>query len=136
VTVDRITSWGARVVRFSPLEMLLLGALVILGNVYVGFEKEYTLAAFTLGILLSPVAFWLYKSGRGALTPSFLSGLALFAAFIIVTRLARVESGQGLFVGGAYAGICLLFGVSVPFTILRRRLLRDLEDGEQRKARF
>ncbi|MDI6807840.1 MAG: hypothetical protein QME66_02515 [Candidatus Eisenbacteria bacterium] len=134
MTSDKMTSWGMKVIRFSPLEMLLLGILVFLGYTYAGFGKEFTLAAFAVGVVLSPIALGLYKGGKGAFTPFLLSFLAVILVFLVVTRLAKLESGQGPVVGGLYAGICLLFGTSILFTLLRGRLLRYLQGSDQKRS--
>jgi len=133
MTNDKMTSWGVKVIRFSPLEMILLGILLVLSRKYVGFGREFTLAAFAAGLALFPIVLRLYKIGERALASSLLLGLAVFLVFLIVTRFERFESGQAPVVGGLYAGVCLLFGTSVPFTLLRGRLLRYLEGKDQRR---
>ena len=119
-------SFGCKVVRFSPLIMLSLFVIAFVGYRLLHFPIRLIVPMFLLGIILSPLLVKQYKTGNPLYAKIFggAFGLCGFVIFFITS------SAEMNILTGVYGALCSLFGISVVFVILRKRLIHYIQTGE------
>jgi len=128
--IEKTRLFGFRIVRLSPLLALLLGVVVLVGHFYIGFKIPFIVAMFVLGMISSHLPVMQYRTGNPLYARVF--GGVLGACVFIISAITHSYE-LSIFMsalGGLYAGLCILFGISVVFAVLKKRLIHYIETGK------
>ncbi len=128
-TIERGRTFGSKVVKYSPWEMLLAGVAIVLGHFLLDLQFRFTVAMFLLGMVLSPLLVKQYRTGKPVYAG--ICGTVLGLSFAIIYSLTvgglKTLSTNGWH--GLYGALCVGFGSSVVFVALRKRLIHYIRTG-------
>jgi hypothetical protein len=79
-----------------------------------------------LGVVLSPLLIKQYRTGNNLYAKIYGGawGLCGFTIFFVTS------SGEMSILAGVYGALCTLFGISIVFVILRKRLIHFIQIGD------
>jgi hypothetical protein len=131
-SIEKTRSFGLKIVSFSPLALLILGTILVLGQIYIGFRISLIASMFVLGMLLSPLLVMQYKTGDQKYAMIY-GGIFGFCGFIvaIITSSTRMNLEINA-IAGLYGALCSLFGTSFIFSILGKRLIRYIKENNKK----
>ena len=109
----------------------ILAALLAIGQFFVGLGYFFIACMFILGVVLSLLLVMQYKTGNHiyAMVYGGIFGLSVFMIAIVASPTGMNTEINPL--SGLYGAVCSLFGISIIFSILRKRIIRFIK-GEDR----
>jgi hypothetical protein len=129
--IEKNRLFGTKIIKFSPLGTLLFGVIVFIGYHFYYFPIQLMVLSFILGLVLSPFVVKQYRTGNPLYAKIYggLLGIGFFIIFFFITSSSEMNIKISV-VAGLYGVSCIFLGISVVFTILRRKLIHYIQFGD------
>ena len=123
--IEKQRSFGLKVIKHSPLGVVIIGLVILIGQIYFSFKISYLISTIVLGMFLSPFIVKHYRTNE-SLYINLYAFAFVIGLFIIYSFSKSNESIEFV---GVFTGLGILFGNAIVFATLRKRLLNYIEKG-------